>query len=292
MVSPLSSLLLSLTASVTHALVACWFPRRIICFHAALLASSMARITTSQRCQPRLFLNFASRPLWLPSVVTPLWSFHTRRNLHRRLLSLPATIFIPTTSIFTTYAPPSQPHDNSPQTTNPPRHCSSSNTKTISLTQPPPSSGLIAYSEGTRLTPSRHAAAAAFCERAGKPPPSPYTLVPRPRGFIATVNALRGTPHVRAVLDVTIAYARGREFMRAPPFWETVASGNLRGDEYRFYAHVDRWEMDGLPTGEEELAKWLDERWAEKGKRLERLKTQLENGEEWERDGSVSKKDS
>ncbi|KAK7725145.1 hypothetical protein SLS57_004058 [Botryosphaeria dothidea] len=151
---------------------------------------------------------------------------------------------------------------------------------------------LIAYSEGTRLTPSRHAAAAAFCERAGKPPPSPYTLVPRPRGFIATVNALRGTPHVRAVLDVTIAYARGREFMRAPPFWETVASGNLRGDGYRFYAHVDRWEMDGLPTGEEELAKWLDERWVEKGKRLERLKTQLENGEEWEGDGSVSKKDS
>lgn len=218
--------------------------------------------------------------------------FPYRRNLHRRLLSLPAAIFIPTTSIFTTYAPPSQPHDNSPQTTNPPRHCSSSNTKTISLTQPPPSSGLIAYSEGTRLTPSRHAAAAAFCERAGKPPPSPYTLVPRPRGFIATVNALRGTPHVRAVLDVTIAYARGREFMRAPPFWETVASGNLRGDGYRFYAHVDRWEMDGLPTGEEELAKWLDERWVEKGKRLERLKTQLENGEEWEGDGSVSKKDS
>lgn len=80
--------------------------------------------------------------------------------------------------------------------------------------------------------------------------------------------------------------------MRAPPFWETVASGNLRGDGYRFYAHVDRWEMDGLPTGEEELAKWLDERWVEKGKRLERLKTQLENGEEWEGDGSVSKKDS
>ncbi|KAH7064534.1 hypothetical protein B0J12DRAFT_715055 [Macrophomina phaseolina] len=146
---------------------------------------------------------------------------------------------------------------------------------------------LIAYSEGTRFTPARHNAAAAFCARANKPAPSPYTLVPRPRGFVATIGALRATPHVRAVYDVTIAYARGRDFMRAPTFWET-------GDGYRFYAHIERWEMDALPTEEGDLARWLEERWVEKGRRLEGLRAQLERGEEWVGDDEVGagKKDS
>ncbi|KAB2577780.1 Phospholipid/glycerol acyltransferase [Lasiodiplodia theobromae] len=159
---------------------------------------------------------------------------------------------------------------------------------------------LISYSEGTRFTPARHAAAVSYRAAGNKPPPpSPYLLVPRPRGFAATVTALRrgsvessgiaANSHVRAVLDVTIAYAHGSKFMQAPPFWETIANGNLsRGPSgYRFYAHVNRWDMDQLPEGEEALAEWLEERWKDKGKRLEELKTMLDRGEEWVGDENV-----
>ncbi|KAL1620499.1 hypothetical protein SLS56_009621 [Neofusicoccum ribis] len=152
----------------------------------------------------------------------------------------------------------------------------------------PPAAGLIAYSEGTRYTPARHAAAVAHCQAHGKPLPR-HTLTPRPRGFAATVGALRRTPHVRQVLDVTIAYARGSEFMAAPPFWETVANGDLKGDGYRFYAHVDRFEMSELPEGEEELGRWLEARWVEKGERLEGLRVALERGESWKGDDAVRK---
>ncbi|KAL1636128.1 hypothetical protein SLS58_009977 [Diplodia intermedia] len=169
--------------------------------------------------------------------------------------------------------------------------------------------GLIAYSEGTRFTPARHAAAVSYRATTGKPPPpSPHLLVPRPRGFVATVTALRrsgvspsttttttsttvsntattgndgGSRHIPAVLDITIAYARNREFMKAPPFWDTVAHADLKAAGYRFYAHVQRWDMAALPEGDEALAKWLEERWVEKGERLEELRRVVEEGGEW-----------
>lgn len=103
-------------------------------------------------------------------------------------------------------------------------------------------------------------------------------------------SGIAANSHVRAVLDVTIAYAHGSNFMQAPSFWETVANGNLssRGPSgYRFYAHVNRWDMDQLPEGEEALAEWLEERWKDKGKRLEELKTMLDRGEEWVGDDDV-----
>ncbi|OJD33846.1 1-acyl-sn-glycerol-3-phosphate acyltransferase [Diplodia corticola] len=157
---------------------------------------------------------------------------------------------------------------------------------------------LIAYSEGTRFTPARHSAAVSYRATTGKPPPpSPYLLVPRPRGFVATVTALRrggadivnsrssssnspnNITHIPAVLDFTIAYARHGKFMAAPSFWDTVARPDLGEAGYRFYVHVRRWEMAELPEGEEALAGWLEERWVEKGRRLERLREVLEEGE-------------
>ncbi|KAL0254307.1 hypothetical protein SLS55_009781 [Diplodia seriata] len=186
---------------------------------------------------------------------------------------------------------------------------------------------LIAYSEGTRFTPARHAAAVSYRATTGKPPPpSPHLLVPRPRGFVATVTALRrsgvspsttttttttttstvsnttattgndgssSSRHIPAVLDITIAYARDREFMRAPPFWDTVAHADLKAAGYRFYAHVQRWDMAALPEGDEALAKWLEERWVEKGERLEELRRVVEEGGEWvgDWDGEGKEKD-
>lgn len=137
--------------------------------------------------------------------------------------------------------------------------------------------GLIAYSEGTRFTHSKHRLAVEWCEANNRPNPK-HTLWPRTRGFVATVNALRRAPHVRAVYDMTLAYARQNTFMQAPSFWETISSGDLAKAGYKFYVSVDRFELKELPQTDEELAKWLEDRWIQKGEKLERLNTALQAG--------------
>lgn len=103
-----------------------------------------------------------------------------------------------------------------------------------------------------------------------------HLLYPRTKGFLATVNAIRAAPHVKAVYDVTIAYqkrhpAAGKQeqtWHAAPAFWETLSLPGLRG-RYRFEVHVRRFAMEDLPREDAELAKWLETRWLEKGQWLE-----------------------
>ncbi|KAF2460097.1 hypothetical protein BDY21DRAFT_408203 [Lineolata rhizophorae] len=156
---------------------------------------------------------------------------------------------------------------------------------------------LISYSEGTRYTPSKHASTTSWCAAHNKPTPT-HTLYPRTRGFVATVQALRRAPHVRFVLDVTVAYARvgpapssgsrgGTPLLAwldaaAPSFWQSLTTPDLEREGYRFYVHVDAFEVEGLPREEEGLAEWLEARWEVKGKRLEGLRRRLERGEETE----------
>lgn len=88
------------------------------------------------------------------------------------------------------------------------------------------------------------------------------------------VQNLRKAPHVKAVYDVTIAYAEGNKFMSPPSFVQTINTPKL-GDSYKMFVHVDRHELASLPESSEELAKWLEDRWMEKGDRLESIKTQI-----------------
>lgn len=132
---------------------------------------------------------------------------------------------------------------------------------------------LIAYSEGTRFTPKKHAEAAAWCKAHDRPIPK-HLLYPRTKGFVATVQKLRQAPHVKAVYDVTIAYAKGTKFMSPPSFIQTVSHSNL-GDSWKMYVHVNRHEISSLPSSSDGLAKWLEDRWIEKGERLDSLKTDL-----------------
>lgn len=139
--------------------------------------------------------------------------------------------------------------------------------------------GLISYSEGTRYTPEKHAQAVKWCQANGKPVPT-HTLYPRTKGFVSTVQQLRRSSHVKAVYDVTIAYAEDNLFMSPPSFFHTVYRSDLQG-KYRFHAHVRRFELDSLPGNDKELAQWLEKRWMEKGERLALLKKQLANNELW-----------
>lgn len=90
---------------------------------------------------------------------------------------------------------------------------------------------------------------------------------------------MRGS-HVKVVYDVTIAYADGNAFMVAPTFLQTLYLPGL-GKRYRMHAHVERFDLSSLPETDEDLAQWLERRWMEKGRKLESLKRELENGQQW-----------
>lgn len=139
--------------------------------------------------------------------------------------------------------------------------------------------GLISYSEATRYDAKKHAEAVAWCKANDKPLPQ-HTLYPRTRGFIATVNKLREATHIKAVYDVTIAYACGDHFMSAPTIWETLSTPNIC-TTWQFHVDVQRHPLEDLPRTDEELARWLEDRWTEKGKRLESLRQDLVKGVPW-----------
>lgn len=158
--------------------------------------------------------------------------------------------------------------------------------------------GLISYSEGTRYTPEKHCQTAQWCKSQEKPILR-HTLWPRPKGFVATVQALRRTSHVKAVYDITVAYgyrpqarssrlpAEAPVFMQAPTFWETVARGDINRKGYMFYVHVDRYSLCELPEDGKALASWLEQRWVEKDERLETLRDQLARTGKWQDNGQT-----
>ncbi|KAK1764703.1 1-acyl-sn-glycerol-3-phosphate acyltransferase [Phialemonium atrogriseum] len=134
---------------------------------------------------------------------------------------------------------------------------------------------LISFSEATRFTPAKYAESQAWCAANSRPQPQ-HLLYPRTKGFVATVQHLRRAPHVRAVYDVAIAYERDGQWHIAPDMWETLSLPHLSrpaaaegGRGFRFHVHVRRFPMEELPTDDEGLATWLEQRWVEKGEWLE-----------------------
>lgn len=102
------------------------------------------------------------------------------------------------------------------------------------------------------------------------------------------MQQLRRAPRVKAVYDVTVAYAEkphhgkdGWTFQSPPSFTQTITLPRLR-ERWNFLVHARRFPLDELPEGEQELAEWLEQRWMEKGELLESLKQRLDSGEGWE----------
>ncbi|MCJ1433003.1 hypothetical protein MMC27_002362 [Xylographa pallens] len=145
---------------------------------------------------------------------------------------------------------------------------------------------LISYSEATRYTPEKYAETLAWCKAHGRPLPQ-HTLYPRTRGFITTVQQLRETPHVKAVYDLTIAYAEKRPssgekwvFLAAPDMWQSLSEPRLER-RWKCHVHVERYPLKLLPETEEGLKQWLEVKWIEKGVRLEQLRQRLLAGQAW-----------
>lgn len=132
--------------------------------------------------------------------------------------------------------------------------------------------GLISFSEATRFTPKKYEETAAWCEKNDRPLPL-HLLYPRTKGFVTTVQHLRQAPHVKAVYDLTIAYQHGDTWHEAPSMWDTLRlSGLSDGGGYKFHVHTRRFPLEELPHTDQELAKWLEQRWIEKGQWLEKMR--------------------
>lgn len=62
--------------------------------------------------------------------------------------------------------------------------------------------------------------------------------------------------------------------------WETLSVPRLSLDQerggqgYRFHVHARRFPIEELPQDDEGLAKWLEERWVEKGQWLEKKRAE------------------
>ena len=79
---------------------------------------------------------------------------------------------------------------------------------------------------------------------------------------------------MKAVYDVTIGYAKDNVFLCAPSLWETLSVPRI-DQHWQFHVHVDRHPLESLPGSDDELASWLEQRWIEKGERLEELRERI-----------------
>ncbi|MBW2527821.1 MAG: acyltransferase [Deltaproteobacteria bacterium] len=117
---------------------------------------------------------------------------------------------------------------------------------------------LVTFPEGTRVTPEKIERSRAFAAERGLTPLR-HVLVPRTKGFVATVQGLRS--HADAVYDVTIGYEEG-----VPTLWQYV-----KGFATVAHFHVRRFPTDELPQSDGELGAWLHQRFERKDERLERF---------------------
>lgn len=104
---------------------------------------------------------------------------------------------------------------------------------------------LVSFPEGTRLTAAKLEASRAYAVKSGVTPPK-HVMLPRPKGFAASVQGLRS--HVRAVYSLTITYDPGPHSLVAI----------VRGDIPRVRLHVRRVEISSMPHSEAELVAWLN----------------------------------
>ncbi len=115
---------------------------------------------------------------------------------------------------------------------------------------------LVSFVEGTRLTAAKLELAKEYAREHRLPMPR-HTLLPRTKGFVASIEGLRG--HLDAVYDLTLGYDEG-----VPGLWQY-----LQGLVTRIHLHVRRFPIDELPEQADNLRDWLIERWREKDEMLE-----------------------
>jgi 1-acyl-sn-glycerol-3-phosphate acyltransferase len=114
---------------------------------------------------------------------------------------------------------------------------------------------IISFVEGTRMKPAKLHQSQEYAKENGLKPLE-HVLIPRTKGFVATVQALRN--HIDAIYDLTLGYVDG-----VPTVWQWT-----KGYVHKVHLHVRRFTVDKLPTEDDLLASWLMERFREKDRLL------------------------
>ena len=117
----------------------------------------------------------------------------------------------------------------------------------------------LSFPEGTRFSPEKLQASRRYARSIGRPEPR-HVLLPRTKGFVATVEGLRG--HVSAIYDITIGYG---------PEGVPTMGQYIQGLSNRCYLHVRRFPMDEVPEEPEALADWLLHRFSVKDEFLDQF---------------------
>ncbi|NOZ85730.1 MAG: acyltransferase [Deltaproteobacteria bacterium] len=115
---------------------------------------------------------------------------------------------------------------------------------------------LILFPEGTRSTPAKIEKSRQYA-RDKNLTPLKHLLIPRTKGFVASVIGLRN--HLHAVYDITIGYKNG-----IPTLWQYIL-----GYSRISHMHVRRFAISELPESGEALTRWLHDRFVEKDRILD-----------------------
>lgn len=118
---------------------------------------------------------------------------------------------------------------------------------------------LISFVEGTRFTQAKKIRSQEHAKERGLPILD-NVLLPRTKGFVATVQGLSG--YASAVYDLTIGHTGP-----VPSLWQIMTRKvNL------FHMHVKRYPIEDLPEDPALLSQWLIMRFSEKDVRLDEFK--------------------
>ncbi|KAL1918441.1 uncharacterized protein VTP21DRAFT_3101 [Calcarisporiella thermophila] len=129
---------------------------------------------------------------------------------------------------------------------------------------------LISFLEGSRATPKKLHESQLYA-KSHDLPVLKNVLLPRTKGFISTVKALRGT-NIKHVYDFTIAYKHETLGFGHPPSVQRVHQPRI-SPEYECHVHVRRYSVDELPQDDAGLNQWVRDRFVEKDALLEQMRT-------------------
>jgi len=127
---------------------------------------------------------------------------------------------------------------------------------------------IITYLEGTRLTKEKLIKSHAFAKERNLPVFN-NVLIPRVKGFNASVNAFRNS-HVKYVYDFTLAYRHKEKGFGVLPSIATILSSDI--SNYQFHIHIRRIPIENIPVNEDEIYQWAIKIFQDKDNLLEDLK--------------------
>jgi len=128
---------------------------------------------------------------------------------------------------------------------------------------------IVSYLEGSRITPEKIKACQEFSKKKGYPVLD-NVLIPRTKGFIATIHSFRNTK-VKYVYDFTLVYGHEKRGYGVYPSIPRIFMGRI-DTGYRFHVHIKRIPISSIPEDDEEITKWCVKLYKEKNDFLEEMK--------------------